>query len=112
MNCPQCGLPMEYHDEGFFGRSIGEWDVDLPYWHSFEVYRCRRCKIKNAAGTWEIPAKFERPTEAQLRAVKFIQAMLGIDFEPVLKKQCHTFIRLHLDDAKEQAEEVEMNIVS
>jgi len=101
MKCPNCDKEMEDKSHSFW--SMGDWDSETPSGWTEEHY-CKSCKITFNNGNWEIPKKFERPTEKQIRTVLFINSKLDRNCEPLLKRQCWKFISKYFDEAKKQAE--------
>ena len=98
MNCPNCEKEMK--DKSYWHYGIGSWDMDYPdVLH--EEYWCSDCRIKYVNGEWNIPKKFERATDKQVKCVKFINRELGTGYVPLLKTKTWKFINDNLDDAKQ-----------
>jgi len=101
MTCPNCEKEMQDKSHSYW--SIGDWDSDYPSgWH--EEFYCKNCKIRFINGEWEIPKKFAKPTDKQIRTVLFINSKLGTNCIPLLKTQCWKFISENFEEAKKQAE--------
>ena len=92
---------MDYKDMGSAYYGLADWDMDYPPWHPRDLYTCKPCNIKNDNGEWVIPQKYERATDKQIKTVKFINAVLRTDFEPLLKTRCWRFIKDNFDEAKQ-----------
>lgn len=100
MNCPNCDKLME--DKSRFVEEFFCTGDDPDYYPTrwYEEHRCKACGIKYKDGEWFIPAKYQRPTDKQLRCVSFINRQLGTNYEPALKKSAWRFIKDNLPAAQ------------
>lgn len=103
MKCPCCDNKMKkkskYVEQPILDFS-GTSDYDFETVLSTQ-YKCKDCDIKYKDGVWNIPEKYERPTEKQIATIYFINNMLNTDIEPLLKVQCQREISKHLAEAQE-----------
>jgi hypothetical protein len=97
MKCPNCSKEMENKSYWYYG--LGDWDMDYPATYH-EEHLCADCDIKYVNGKWDIPNKFERATDKQIKCVRFICKELGINYEPLLKRKTWKFIHKYLEAAK------------
>lgn len=96
MRCPCCEKEMKYIEGGY-------WDFLKfadPTWMISDEYKCDTCNISYKGHQWKIPEKYNRPTEKQIKTVKFINQYLGFEFEPLLKTQCWRIINKYLKEAQ------------
>ena len=93
MICPNCGKEMEESVAIFY--TIAGWDMDYPDGEQYN-YRCKECKIKKLGDEWKIPRKYERPTDKQINAILWINNILDLELEPLLKSQCYRDIKKYL----------------
>lgn len=100
MKCPYCEREMEYKDNGYWGFSFTTGDKpDYPSWICENIYTCKFCNIRNINDEWEIPKKYNRPTEKQEKTVLYINNHLGYNFKPLLRVQCWRIINKYLQKA-------------
>lgn len=95
MNCPNCEKTMEEKcipHLSFYYEESENFDI---------VYKCKECKIEynETEDHWKIPKKYEEPTEAQIKAIDFINSRLRKNYEPLLKNQCWRIINENLKKA-------------
>ena len=98
MNCPNCNKEMK--DKSYWYYGISDWDMDYPATLHKE-YCCLDCGIEFVGSSWIIPPKYELATDKQKNCVKFINRELGMNFNPLLKRNSWEFINSYLDDARQ-----------
>lgn len=103
MKCPNCEREMKNKSRWVQCISIAFWDEDYPMCEWYEEFWCWHCRIKYEEGKWTIPKKYERPTNKQIKTIKFINNTLNLTEEPILKNQCWKFINKYFEKAKLKA---------
>ena len=97
MICPNCEKEMKDMSYSYYG--IGDWDSDYP--SSFcDLFICKSCKIQYRNGSWDIPKKFERPTQKQISVIKIINNNLNTKYTPLIKNKCCKFIKDNIEKSK------------
>lgn len=89
--CPQCGEVME-ECSSFGCFSFSDADPSTEYWDS-----CKKCGITYRDGVWNIPARYPRPTEKQLKCIRVIEMNLGVHCEPKTRAEATRFISKHIN---------------
>jgi hypothetical protein len=87
-------------DKSYWYYGLGDWDMDYPA-TLHEEHICVNCNIEYLNGDWNIPEKYHRATDKQIKCVNFICRELGINYEPLLKQKTWEFINKYLNDAKQ-----------
>ena len=85
-------------NQSYWYYGIGDWDADYPR-TLHEEHRCKGCEITYRNGTWEIPLKYQRATERQVKCVEIINYKLGTHFDPILKSTTSKFISDHITES-------------
>lgn len=87
MKCPNCFFPMKYF-----------------YYHApylIEYYECPMCHIKynKTSCFWNIPDRYERITYKQQQTIDFINNILKLNLQPILKSEATFMIKKYIKKA-------------
>lgn len=108
MKCPNCDQKMKKKKKTGYAfdtsGTVEDWELEFTY----DFYKCKPCKIKYNGKDWKIPKKY-RPTEKQIKAVEYINSMLGTHHPVLTKHQCWQVIHESLDAANKKAADRQYN---